>query len=99
MAGKLDLTVEFFYKGLLASIKLELVNTQHFIDYYEVLAKRHPECDISESDLKRYREFLHWWLRKIDKFKRGQPLEEVMPIIPLPPLSLFQDKNSPIPHG
>lgn len=94
----LDQLGETMYKGLLASIKLELVNTQHFIDYYEVLKKDHPDSKVPYDVLKRYREFLYWWLRKIDLFKRGQPLESVLPFLELPSLTVFEDPTAPIPR-
>lgn len=90
--------IEVMYKGLFASIKIELVNTQHFIDHLEVMGKPHPDCEVSYDLLKRYREFLHWWLRKIDIFKRSKDLDKIIPWKDLPTLSVFENSHSPIPH-
>jgi hypothetical protein len=90
--------IDLMYKGLFASIKVELVTTQHFIDYFEMMNKHHPECKTSYADLKSYREFLHWWLRKIDTYRRTKDMDKELALLELPSLSLFE-ANKPIPYS
>jgi len=73
-----DLTeMQAFHIAMCNKIKEELADTQYLIDFKELIgvnSESDPEKRIPIEVLRRYREFLHTWIRRIQNFEYTKKL-------------------------